>query len=58
MHIYNVKTKGSYIGVRKADLKFKVAGLEEDNLKVVKDQLKDKFNMKIEPAKIINENKG
>lgn len=58
MHIYNVKTKGHYIGPSKADLKFQVLGANGQMLEKVKDQLDDKFNMKIEPAPIENGNKG
>jgi len=58
MHIYNVKTKGHYIGPSKADLTFQVLGADGQKLEKVKDQLDDKLSMKIEPASLENGNKG
>ena len=52
MHIYDVKTKGSYIGGTKGAVSFKVrGGEEEDTFEIVKKQLKDKLKLNIETTK-------
>ena len=57
MHIYDVKTKGTCIGVNIGAVSFKVRGgqEEDDTFQLVKKQLKEKHKMDIEPLRPKNQ---
>ena len=51
MHVQEVKSKDTFFGAKKTSLGFKVTGVEEEKILEVKNQLKDKHKMNIEPLK-------